>query len=284
MSLNYILPRVVRHFLPERVVSFLLEKQWVIKPGLETESPHLAVQHYQEKLAKNHLSLQDKKVMVFGYGGNILIGCLLLQAGAKQIILCERQDFINHTNIRPIAHQYPAYFREQNGVTVPNHDHIRMLHADIRQSEIQDSIIPIDLVLSSSVLEHLEQPTEMIAALSKLTAVSGSQLHFIDLRDHYFKYPFEMLCYSSSTWQKWLDPTSHLNRLRISDYQETFSAYFKNVKIELDAKAPMEFQQVKSRIRPEFLSGDDELDSTTQICLLASHPKIKIQHSQKVIA
>lgn len=284
MRLNYILPRAVRHFLPERVVSFLLEKQWVIKPGLETESPHLAIQRYQEKLVKNHLSLKDKKVMIFGYGGNILIGCLLLQAGAQQVILCERQDFINRTNIKPIARLFPVYFREQDGVIFPNPEYLSLLHVDIRQSEIQDSLKPVDLVLSSSVLEHLQQPAEMIAALSKLTAASGSQLHFIDLRDHYFKYPFEMLCYSSSTWQRWLDPTSHLNRLRIGDYQEIFAACFKSVKIDLDAKAPVGFQQVKHRIRPEFLSGDDNLDSTTQICLLASHPKMKVQHSQEVIA
>ena len=284
MGLNYILPRAIRHFLPEKVVSFLLEKHWVIKPGLETESPQLAIQRYQEKLAKNHLSLHDRKVMVFGYGGNILIGCLLLHAGAHQVILCERHDFINRTDIRPIAHQFPVYFREQNGVIFPNPEYISLLHADIRQSEIQDSLTPVDLVVSSSVLEHLQQPAEMIAALSKLTAASGSQFHFIDLRDHYFKYPFEMLCYSSSTWQRWLNPTSHLNRLRIADYQETFAAYFNSVKIDFDAKAPLEFQQVKSRIRPEFLSGDDELDCTTQICLIASHPKTKIQSSPKVIA
>ena len=54
----------------------------------------------------------------------------------------------------------------------------------------------VDLVLSNSVLEHVQDVDATIKALAALTDSNGMQIHFIDLRDHYFKYPFEMLCYS----------------------------------------------------------------------------------------
>ena len=91
------------------------------------------------------------------------------------------------------------------------------------------------------------------------------QIHFIDLRDHYFKYPFEMLCYSDKIWYKWLNPSSYLNRYRITDYQRIFEKYFTNVEITVLASNSEAFQQVQSRIHQEFLSGVTEIDSATVI-------------------
>jgi hypothetical protein len=74
LNLPYLLPRIVRHFLPERIVRFLLLRSLVIRPGLETREPLSAVQRYVDVLAEQGASLQGKRVMVFGYGGRFISG------------------------------------------------------------------------------------------------------------------------------------------------------------------------------------------------------------------
>ena len=84
----------------------------------------------------------------------------------------------------------------------------------------------MDLVLSTSVYEHLDDVDGITQALAKLTAPDGAQLHFVDLRDHYFKYPFEMLKFSEAVWRNFLNPTSNLNRFRLPDYRRIFEKLF----------------------------------------------------------
>jgi len=96
----------------------------------------------------------------------------------------------------------------------------------------------------------------------------GVQIHFIDLRDHFFKYPFEMLCYSEKTWY-WLNPSSYLNRYRMPDYQRVFETYFTNVEMTVLERNMDAFQQVQSRVRKEFLTGNNEIDSITSILIVA---------------
>ena len=57
MNLPYLVPRVVRHFLPERLTRFLLLRSLIIRPGLETTDPAKAVSHYLEAVSYTHLTL-----------------------------------------------------------------------------------------------------------------------------------------------------------------------------------------------------------------------------------
>jgi hypothetical protein len=98
------------------------------------------------------------------------------------------------------------------------------------------------------------------------------QVHFVDLRDHYFKYPFEMLTFSASVWRIFLNPTSNLNRFRLGDYRKVFDAYFQTTDILVLDRQEAEFNARRSRIRPEFLSGDVSVDSVTLIQILARSP------------
>ena len=52
---------------------------------------------------------------------------------------------------------------------------------------------PVDLVFSNSVLEHVDDVAGTVANLARVTARRGQNFHFIDLRDHVFKHPFEEL-------------------------------------------------------------------------------------------
>ena len=89
MNLPYLIPRLARHFLPEKIVRFLLRRSLVIQPGLETTDPGAAVQRYVDLLAARGDPLGGKRVMIFGYGGRFDIGVGLLEAGAGSVVLCE---------------------------------------------------------------------------------------------------------------------------------------------------------------------------------------------------
>lgn len=273
MNLPYLLPRLVRHFLPEKIVRFLLLRSLVIEPGLETRNPQAAVQRYADVLAERSDSLAGKRVMVFGYGGRFDIGVGLLEAGAAAVVLCEKFAPPDDAHNRALLPRYEAHLRLDGERVRPRDERITLLEADIRDVKPGD-IPPVDLVISNSVYEHLDDVEGITRALAALTSPGGLHIHFVDLRDHYFKYPFEMLCYSKSAWYGWLNPSSNHNRYRLWDYRRAFESSFSKVDILVRGRDETGFQKVRARIRPEFISGNLADDTVTQIRVAASQPRL----------
>jgi hypothetical protein len=271
MSLWYLLPRLARHFLPERLTRFLLRRGWIIHPGLETREPEQAVQRYAETLASNGMNLAGKRILVFGYGGRFATGVELLRRGAVHLVLCDRFAPPDHLRNRALLPSAGKYLLEHNGKVLPRPEHITLLQEDIRTAAERRLFQAVDIVLSASVFEHLPDTDldGIITALASLTAPAGLQLHFVDLRDHFFKYPFEMLTFSERTWKIWLNPTSNLNRIRLGGYQRSFGNAFRQVEIAILERDEVSFERTRSRIQPEFLSGDMQLDSVTKIQVIA---------------
>ena len=257
--------------MPERAVRFLLLNSLIIRPGRETNDPAGAAEHDIQELAAAGYSLPGKRVLVFGYGGRFAVGCALLRAGAAQVVLCEKGAPPDSNYNRRLLADFGDYLVEENGQILPRGEALKLVQGDIRQ--LAGQMQPADIVLSVSVYEHLDDVEGITAALAALTAPSGVQLHFVDLRDHFFKYPFEMLCYDKPTWTGWLNPTSNHNRYRLGDYRRVFESCFEQVDIRITASEPRAFALARARIRPEFLSGDDQLDATTLIRVLASRPR-----------
>ncbi len=69
-----------------------------------------------------------------------------------------------------------------------------------------------------------------------------------------------MLCYSERTWQRFLNPGSNLNRLRVWDYERLFSSRFPSVAVQVRNSDLPAFRATRARIRPEFLTGDENRD------------------------
>ena len=273
MDIKYIALRIIRHFMPEGVARFLLKRRWIIQPGLESTDPFLASQRYIETLATQGVSIERKRVFVFGYGGRFAVGVDLLKRGAAHIILCDHFVLLDDERNRELVQEYSQYLKVEQDEVKPRGEFITLLHGDIRDSTIQSQIEKVDCILSTSVYEHLDDVDGITHALAKLTAAQGVQLHFVDLRDHYFKYPFEMLTFSKHIWMNFLNPTSNLNRFRLPDYRRVFDAYFQKVDITVLERQDSELRDVKRRICPEFLSGDISVDSVTLIYVLAESPK-----------
>lgn len=271
MNLRYLIPRVVRHFLPEKVVRFLLLRNIIIQAGLETNNPVAAVQRYTNILAERGLSLQAKRVMVFGYGGRFDIGLGLLKAGAGHVVLCDKYALPDEDHNRRTFLQEEKYFVLENDRLRPRREWMTLLPADIRDEAVIRSTEPFDLIISNSVYEHLDDVEGTTQALARLTKPDGLHIHYVDLRDHYFKYPFEMLRFSERTWRSWLNPSSNHNRYRIWHYRKAFESCFKNVQIDVLAREEEAFRKLLPHIRTEFVSGNMAEDSVSLMRVIAFH-------------
>ncbi len=263
MNIEYLLARFVRKFTPEYLFNFFLQKGIFIKPGIETSNPNEALSQYLNVLNKQDISIVGKKCLLFGYGGNFGLGCMLLEKGAKHVILMDKYAHPNTKRNLALLPRYEKYLEYTDKEILPRSDYITLHHEDIQKLSTT-----VDIVLSSSVFEHVEDVEEVTQALAALMNPKGVQVHFIDLRDHFFKYPFEMLCYSEKIWYKWLNPSSYLNRYRMFDYQRVFEQNFTNVEIIVLERNMDVFKKVQSRVRKEFLSNVTEIDSITSILVI----------------
>jgi hypothetical protein len=272
VNLKYIALRLMRHFMPESVARFLLKRRWIIRPGLESTDPVEAVDRYVRTLGSLGAAIKGKRVLVFGYGGRFAVGVELLRQGAAHVVLCDHFVLLDHERNLELLAQYSDFLHLEDGEAKPRREFISLIHGDIRDQPLKDQIPAVDYVLSTSVYEHLDDVKGITRALADLTVPHGVHLHFVDLRDHYFKYPFEMLTYSSRVWRSFLNPTSNLNRLRFRDYQTIFEKYFQTVDMNVTERLEKEFEVVKNRVRPEFKSGDSSVDSVTLIQVVARGP------------
>ncbi len=269
MKPAYVFPRVIRHFLPEKITRALLMRGMIIRPGLETRAPEEAAARYERDLAAAGVTLKGKRVFVFGYGGRFALACNLLKLGADHVTLCEYAHRPDEKSNALLLPEFEKYLSHSMGKTLPKDEWITLLQGDIRELAGDPMIHKSDIVLSTSVFEHLTDPAGILDALIRLTAAGGTHLHYIDLRDHFFKYPFEMLTYTEKTWAAWLNPTSHLNRWRLPAYHGLFEERFPKTDIHIFERNPDAWASIESRVLPEFRTGDPQVDCVTQIRVTA---------------
>jgi len=223
-------------------------------------------------LADSDRSFAGQRILNFGYGGNFALACSLLQLGASHVTLIDKFAAPDNHRNRKLLPEFEQYLSQDHGQIVPRREYIELFEADIHENAAQGRMAPFDIILSSSVYEHLEDVEGITRSLAKLTSPVGCQIHFIDLRDHYFKYPFEMLTFSDQAWKNWLCPGSHLNRYRMNDYLQIFSKYFNETRPVILARDLPNFELARQRIQPKFLTGDPQIDSITLLQVYAAAP------------
>lgn len=273
LNLPYLIPRVIRHFMPEKLVRALLLRSIIIRPGLETSNPFAAVGRYVDVLSARGLSFREKRVLVFGYGGRFDMGFSLLKEGTEHVILCDKFAPPDEPHNRQLFGAEQKYFFADKKGLRPRPEWMTLLENDIRDLQTRGGIEPVDYVLSSSVYEHVDDVEGITRALAALTKPDGLHIHFVDLRDHFFKYPFEMLRFSERTWRAWLNPSSNHNRYRLWNYRKAFDDCFTDVEIEILTREEEAFRTLLPHIQPEFVSGNMDEDAAATIRVVASKPK-----------
>ena len=261
--LEYWTMRSLRRATPQALVDGLLDRGLFLQPGRETSAPRALAEDYARRAEGLGVSLADADVFVVGFGGSYGIGVHLLELGARRVVL--QDPFAPERSGRNDA--LPREVRERYREALAT-DRLAVVHEHVHD-HAAGAPRTADLVLSHSVLEHVSDLDALVKGCRAFMRPDGANIHSIDLRDHYFRYPFEMLCYSEYTWRHFLNASNNLNRLRIPDYERIFAAHFDQVTIEPFLWLRDEFRASKARIRPEFLSGDDEVDAVGEIWLEA---------------
>ncbi len=250
---------------------WVLGRQVGVRPGLETRDPAEAAERYRRALASTGRSLEGSEVLVLGYGGRFSLAVELLRRGARHVTLVDPYAKPDETANRALVEESSLYLTLAEDRVHANPDWITVFHQPV-EALAAAGHRRVDVILSWSVFEHLGDVEAITEALAALTKPDGCNLHFIDLRDHYFKYPFEMLCYTEAVWRRFLNPGSNLNRLRLWDYESAFARHFGEVSLQVLESAPAALERWRARIRPEFLSGDLQRDAATRLLVSASRP------------
>ena len=258
--------------MPRRLVDYLRNRSIIFTPGIETTNPVEATEIYISLLHSFGRSIEKSSIAIFGYGGSFGLAAHLLSKGASRVSLIDLHENLNGMANRSAYSKHPEYFDEQYGRVIPNPDFISLYHGDILDDPPEFE--PVDLLLSSSVLEHIPNLEAILKTLNTFIKSDGAQLHRVHLGDHIQNYPFEMLTYSETVWKNFLNPPSNLNRLRVWDYENVFNKLFFKVELNIEGRNFEAFRHYKRRILPEFLSGSDDNDSVIGISIYATEKKI----------
>ena len=116
----------------------------------------------------------------------------------------------------------------------------------------------VDLVLSSSVLEHVSDPDSLFKELHRVLSANGSMLHLVDYRDHFFKYPYHFLQFNKTTWNRWLNP-GDLPVWKVYDHIEQISAAGFKVRVLDETRDDRAFGLVAERISKDYRRDDSRL-------------------------
>ena len=184
--LDYLVLRTIRYFMPPSWTKWLLRRRWIIKPGLETRDPRTASARYLDFMHRHDRSVEGTRVFILGYGGRFDVAVALLEAGAESVTLSDPFAAPDVESARRLERHHPGYVDVHAGQVRILDARLILLDGDVRATAGQGDP-GYSLVLSSSVYEHLDDPAEITRALASITSKEGFHIHFIDLRDHFFK-------------------------------------------------------------------------------------------------
>jgi SAM-dependent methyltransferase len=265
VPLRYWAFRMLRRAFPQTLVDWMLDRGVYLKAGADTTAPSETSRDYLESARRHGIDVRGATALIFGFGGGFGVALYLLEAGVGHVIL--QDPFAPYRpahNARLPADRMACHFDRVGNRWKPRADSVSVVDrylADFARGREGS----VDLVVSSSVLEHVSAAEDEVAACARLTRPGGLNVHRIDLRDHFFDFPFEMLCYSEQTWRRWLNSSNNLNRWRLPRYEEVFRRHFAAVTVHTLVSLADEFAATRERIREEFLSGDDSVDCTAVV-------------------
>jgi SAM-dependent methyltransferase len=259
-NIEYIVLRLLRRFL--FTDGFLLKFGNYLpyyRVNLNQVNPASIVCEYKKYLSMANIdSTAMSSILEIGVGATNSTGYEMAKqnfASSGQIVLLEPYAYFNEELDEKIS--------LVNGYS----DEVKGKIARVKQiSEIPAS--SVDLVLSNSVLEHVDNFSELSTQLKRILKPDGAMLHIVDYRDHFFKYPYHFLQFSKNIWNRYLNP-GDLPRWRIYDHLKIFNEQNLITNIVEVEKEEMAYLKIKPYVNMDF-DQDNELVSVTKAVLLVT--------------
>ncbi len=268
--IGYIIKRIIRRTMPKVLVRQIKKRGFLIGSGLETTSPVQAAMKYIEALEQEGHKVQGANVMIYGYGGCLGTSIELVKIGAKHVYLYDKFAALDDFRNIQLLRTDEKYIKMEMGKVRPNPSFVTIIEGDLNDFIKTHKDLKFDIILSNDVFEHIRG--ELIAATIELLAQrmqnDGINMHIINLRDHVNNCPYHMLCFSELLWSR-LVAENHLNRWRLIDYVTCFEKKFKRVYYKIIEMDMPNFRRMEKYIRPEFKTGQEQLDAISRVVLIA---------------
>jgi SAM-dependent methyltransferase len=134
----------------------------------------------------------------------------------------------------------------------------------------------VDMVLSTMAMQFVAEPKKALREMHRVLKPQGRILHVIDFRDHFFKYPLEMLTFSEPEWRR-LSPLKEgrgwHNRLRASHWiAHAKAAGFAELQSGPLEERPDAAQDIRPRLHPDFAALAQSDLATTVAWVLGVKP------------
>ncbi len=280
-NLRYIAYRFLRRWVPPGLTYALASRD---KTTPETIGDDAWL--YARILQEQDIPLTGAKVLEIGPGTYNPFSALLFKLGVRKVHL--QEPFVR--DLQPLKlKQRMQYFWDHGPEAIPNAPDLEEIIGDdgFKPEKVHlyagmaDKLPCPDssqnLVLSSLVLQFVPNMSEVFDECRRVLREGGYMLHIIDLRDHYFRYPFEMLTFSRRVWEKYLTSLKggrgYHNRLRILDYEELCRKVgFESIVLKPLGRDSEAYARVKPKLHPDFKAYSEKDMSVTMVALLARKP------------
>jgi SAM-dependent methyltransferase len=278
INLPYLLLRLLRRSLP----SFLSYR--LLSPDSRAPGRFMRTGlRYLELLKEREVGVAGALVVETGPGTYSPAGLALLKAGARKIIL--QEPFLRAPDMHRLRGLVKEYweFLEDKFPAGPSWETLfqgaayHPSRVQLGRAPAQATGLPensVDIILSCSVLEHIRDIAAVFKEQHRILKPGGRLLHLVDLRDHFFRYPFEMLTFSRSFWEGVLTRpnrgSGYQNRLRAEDYAGLLQATgFADIRVDIRESDPVNYLRIKPRLHSDFKGRKDEMMAATAIILHA---------------
>lgn len=215
----------------------------------------MLVRNYHKFFKRFNVNAHGKNILIFGAGPTNLLAYALLKVYPQAHFIC----------YEPYANYEPQL--EQKHIAKLFIENLPLAQQQIQRMNTLAQLPTgsIDIVISNSVIEHL-QPTieEYIRPLYAILKPHGKMFHFIDLRDHLFCFPYHFLLFSKQVWNRFLS-SGNLPRWRLCDVIAGFDKANFGVHIIFNHGYKRTFQAIKKYIHPTLQKKYASIDLETAI-------------------
>lgn len=250
-DLEYVTLRLVR--------KFIFTQQFLVKHGhrvpfwranANQADPFWIIERYQRPLKAKGILVAGKNLVEVGVGATNSTAYAFASLGAGSVVCVEPFEPLD-----PAADQIQLKMvADKSGI--PAETLARRVTRVRTMDEVEETTA--DLVLSHSVLEHVDPLDPFFLSLKKCLKPNGEAVHFVDYRDHFFKYPYHFLKFRATTWNRWLNP-GDLPRWRIYDHLESLARTGWEAEVPVSEIEVHEKAAVEGKVSPDFRLGDERL-------------------------
>lgn len=253
------------YYIPLRLLrKFALREDFLLRFGayfpyyrtnLNQSDPKRLVDEYERHLTCTGFSPKGRRLLEIGVGRTNSVGYELAARFEPQMLLAF-EPFVEFSS----AEDTKFLLRIASQHNCPA-DRLSNQVSRVRQLDTIKGG-SIDLILSGSVLEHVNEPIALFTQLRRILAPAGVMLHLVDYRDHLFKYPYHFLQFRKKTWNRWLNP-GDLPVWRLYDHLEQLRAIGFSTRVLEETRDFKAFAVIAAHVSPEYNVDDIRLQTTT---------------------